>query len=100
MKTAKQPGVGEGLKGSSGRWTQWIPPKGAALISQILMPCHFVIKNHASHSVHLVAQYGDLMDLVPGAVRATYAQDTIRVENNNAESWALIEFDFYPFFRK
>lgn len=89
------------LEGSSGRfWTQWIPPKGAALISETLMPCHFVIKNHGSSTIKLVAHHGDLMDLAPGAVRATYAHGIIRVENRDEKSSVLIEFEFLPVYRR
>jgi hypothetical protein len=87
---------GGGPEGPSGRfWTQQIEPKGAALLSETLRPCHLVVKNHGPNGVKLVAQYGDLMDLGPGAVRATYASGTIRVENTG-EKKVLIEFDFLP----
>ncbi len=87
---------GGGPKGPSGHfWTQQIEPKGAALLSQLLKPCTFVVKNHGPASVRLVAQYGDLMDLAPGAVRATYANGTITVENTG-ETSVTIEFDFLP----
>jgi hypothetical protein len=91
---------GGGLEGPSGRsWTMRIEPNGAALLSQTLMPSHFVIKNHGSNNVRLVAHQGDLMDLSPGAVRATYAQGTVTVENRGEKS-VLIEFEFLPIFRK
>jgi hypothetical protein len=54
-------------------WTQWIKPRGAALLSETLGRCYFVIKNHGPASVKLVAAHGDLMDLPAGAVRATHA---------------------------
>jgi hypothetical protein len=85
---------------ASGHWTQWIPPSGAALISERLTPCHVVVKNHGAHTVMLVAQHGDLFDLAPGAVRANYASGFIRVENEDKKSGVLIEFDFYPYFGK
>jgi hypothetical protein len=88
------------LGSRTGHWTQWIPPSGAALISERLTPCHVVIKNHGAHTVMLVAQHGDLFDLAPGAVRATYASGIIRVENEDKKSGILIEFDFYPYFGK
>jgi hypothetical protein len=88
------------LVARTGHWTQWIPPSGAALISERLTPCHVVIKNHGAHTVMLVAQHGDLFDLAPGAVRATYASGIIRVENEDKKSGVLIEFDFYPYFGK
>jgi hypothetical protein len=78
----RAPVNGGGPEGPSGRfWTQRIEPKGAALLSETLRPCHLVIKNHGPNNVRLVAQYGDLMDLSPGVVRSTYANGTIRVEN-------------------
>jgi hypothetical protein len=87
---------GGGPQGPGGKyWTQRIEPKGAALLSETLRPCHLVVKNHGAHNILLVAQYGDLMDLAPGAVRATYASGTIRVENNGEES-VLIEFEIVP----
>src|SRR5947209_19476067 len=87
---------GGGPKGPSGHfWTQQIEPKGAALLSQLLKPCTFVVKNHGPASVRLAAQYGDLMDLAPGAVRATYANATITVENTG-ETSVTIEIDFLP----
>ncbi len=81
--------------GPKGHWSQWIEPKGAALLAQTLMPCHFVVKNHGPESLRLVAQNGDLMDLPSGKVRATYAHRTVTVENRS-EKWVLIEFDFVP----
>lgn len=90
----------EALEGSTGHWTQWIPSSGAALISERLTPCHVVVKNHGAHTVTLVAQHGDLFDLAPGAVRATYASGIIRVENEDKKSGVLIELDFYPCFGK
>jgi hypothetical protein len=86
--------------GPSGRfWTQRIAPKGAALLSQTLRPCLFVIKNHGPNGIMLVAQYGDLIDLPPGAVRATYALGTTTVENRG-EQPVLIEFEFLPILAK
>jgi hypothetical protein len=76
-------------------WTQRIEPSGAALLSETLMRSHFVIKNHGPNTVTLVAGGGDLMDLSPGAVRATYAYGTIRVENRSQKS-VLVEFEFLP----
>jgi hypothetical protein len=50
--------------GPSGRfWTQWIQPKGAALLSEMLGPVYFVVKNHGANNVMLMANQGDLMDL-------------------------------------
>ena len=85
--------------GPKGHWTQWIEPKGAALLSETLGPFYFVVKNHGSDNIMLVAQHGDLMDLPPGKVRATYAHGTVRVENRS-EKWVLIEFDFLPIFKR
>lgn len=86
---------GGGSGGPTKGWTQRIEPRGAALLSETLGACYFVIKNHGPGSVALVAGHGDLMDLAPGAVRASYAHGTIRVENRSEKS-ALIEFDFLP----
>jgi hypothetical protein len=86
--------LGGGPEGPSGRfWTQWIEPKGAALLSQTLMRFYFVIKNHGPDTVRLVAESGDLMDLPAGVVRATHAYGSVRVENRSNEP-VLIEFDF------
>lgn len=94
-KTTELACFGEG-QGPSGRfWTQRIEPKGAALLSQALMRVYFVVKNHGPDTVRLVAESGDLMDLSAGAVRATYAHGSIRVENRSDRS-VLIEFDFLP----
>jgi hypothetical protein len=90
---------GEPDKPNGRHWTQWIEPKGDALLSQMLGPIYFVIKNRGPGPVMLMAQQGDLMDLSPGAVRATYAHGTITVENRG-EKRALIEFEFLPFHRK
>jgi hypothetical protein len=97
-KLAKSAGNGGGPNVPTGKWTQWIEPKGAALLSQMLGPVHFVVKNHGKDNVRLVAEYGDLMDLRPGAVRATYARGTIRVENRGDKP-VLIEFEFLPILR-
>jgi hypothetical protein len=98
-KLAKSTGNGGGPNVPTGKWTQWIKPKGAALLSQTLGPIHFVVKNHGAHTIRLVAQYGDLMDLHPGTVRATYASGTITVENRGEKS-VLIEFEFLPIYIK
>jgi hypothetical protein len=84
---------------ATGHWTQRIEPRGTALLSQTLGPIYFVIKNRSPNGVFLMAQYGDLMDLPPGKVRATYAAGTITVENRSEKS-ALIEFDFLPIYKK
>ena len=98
--TAKLTSNGGAPDGPSGRfWTQWVQPQGAALLSEMLGPVYFVVKNHGSNNVMLMANQGDLMDLSPGAVRATYARGTIRVENRGVKP-ALIEFDFVPIFLK
>jgi hypothetical protein len=86
--------------GRSGNfWWQWIKPKGAALLSETLGPCYFVVKNCGRNNVFLVAHNGDLMELCPGDVRATYAHGTIRVENRGKKS-VRIEFEFLPLFVK
>jgi hypothetical protein len=88
------------LEGPAERfWTQWIEPKGAALLSETLGPCYFVIKNQGPGGIMLVAGAGDLMDLPAGKVRATYAHGTIRVENRG-ETSVLIQFDFLPIFKR
>ena len=99
-KVRKIAGHGGGPEGPTGRfWTQRIEPRRAALLSETLGPCYFVIKNHGPDGIMLVAGYGDLMDLPAGAVRATYADGTIRAENRGEKS-VLIEFDFLPIFKK
>ena len=70
-------------------------PPVVAKLSENLKPCHLVVKNHGAHNILLVSYYGDLMDLAPGDVRATYASGTIRIENNGEES-VLIEFEIVP----
>ena len=87
------------LEGSSGHWTQSIEPNRSAFLSQTLGPVYFVVKNHGPNKVMLIAHHGDLMDLSPGAVRATYARETITVENKG-EKPALIEFEFMPIYLK
>ncbi len=99
-KVRKIAGHGGGPdKPNGGHWTQLIGPKSAALLSEILGPVYFVVKNHSSNNVTLMAQHGDLMDLSPGAVRATYARGTIRVENPSDKP-AQIEFELIPIFIK
>ncbi len=84
----------------SGRFrTQWIEPKGTAFLSQMFGPIYFVVKNHAANNVMVNARHAVLMDVSPGAVRATYAYGTITVENRG-EKPALIEFEFLPIFVK
>jgi hypothetical protein len=98
-KTGKLADNNRGPEGPRGRfWAQWIEPKGAALLSQTMGPIYFIIKNCGSNNVMLMAQQGDLMDLPPGAVRATYARGTITVENRGGKS-VLIEFDFLPIYK-
>jgi hypothetical protein len=88
--------LGGGPEGPSGRfWTQWIEPRGAALLSQTLGPVYFVVKNRGPNDIWLAAQYGDLMDVRAGDVRATYAYGTITVKNRG-EKPVLIEFEFVP----
>ena len=98
-KKTKAAGNSGGPNVPTGKWTQLIKPKGAALLSQTLGPIHFVIKNCGSNNVMLMAKQGDLMDLSPGAVRATYARGTINVENRGNEP-VLIEFEFLPIYIK
>jgi hypothetical protein len=87
------------LEGCNGHWTQWIKPKGAALLSQMLGPIHFVVKNHGPNSIFLAAGHGDLMDVGVGDVRATYARRVINVENRSDKA-VLIEFEFLPIYIK
>jgi hypothetical protein len=62
VKKTKRAGHSGGAEGPSGRfWTMWIKPKGAALLSQTLKPCHFVIKNHGSNNIRLVAQLAPII---------------------------------------
>jgi hypothetical protein len=99
-KKAELAGHRGGPEGPSGRfWTQRIEPRGAALLSETLMPIHFVVKNHGPGPVFLVAERGKQMDLPPDAVHATYAHGIVRVENRGEKS-VLIEFDFLPIFKK
>jgi hypothetical protein len=84
----------------AGHWTQTIEPKRTAFISENLMPVHFVIKNRGPGPVFLAAAQGKQMDLGPEAVHVTYACGTVWVENRDEKLSALIEFDFYPIFRK
>jgi len=74
-------------------WTQWIEPRSAAFLSQMLGPVYFVVKNHGPHNILLAAHHGDLMEIPPGAVRATYARGTITVENRGDKA-VRIEFQF------
>jgi hypothetical protein len=91
---------GGGPEEPSGKfWAQWIEPKGAALLSQMLGPCYFVVKNLGPGNIWLAADYGDLMDVRAGHVRATYARGTITVENRGEEA-VLIEFEFLPIYLK
>jgi hypothetical protein len=100
VKKAKLTGHGRRPESPTGRfWTQWIEPKGVAFLSQTLGPIHFAIKNHGPEHVGLYAEQGVRMDLPAGKAHATYAAGHITVENRS-EKWVLIEFDFYPIFRK
>jgi hypothetical protein len=92
--------LGGGSDGPSGKfWTQWIEPKGAALLAERMLPCHIVVKNHGLDPVMLVAQHGDLYDLNPGQVRGSYTSGQVRVENRS-ERHVLIEFEFLPIYTK
>ena len=95
-KATNNPSTGNG---AIGHWNQWIAPKGAALLAEALGRVHFVIKNHGPNGVFLVAAHGDAMDLPSGAVRATYAHGTVRVENDS-EDPVLVEFEFLPILLK
>ena len=61
----------------TGHWTQRIEPSDAAIVTKMLGPIYFVIKNRGHESVFLMAENGDLMELGPGRVRVTYAAGTI-----------------------
>ena len=87
------------LDSRTGHWAQRIKPNAAALLAQTLMPCIFVIKNHGANNIMLTAGYAGLMDVPPDAVRATFARDTITVENRGDKS-VLIEFEFLPVVKK
>jgi hypothetical protein len=65
------------------------------LLAQMLGPVYFVMKNHGSNNVMLNAHQGDLKEVPPGAVRATYARGTITIENLGDKP-VLIEFQFLP----
>ena len=102
--TAKRKHVAAGCKAAAsdskgGHWTQSIEPKSAALLSKMLGPTCFVVKNLGSNNLLLASVHGAPMDLSPGAVHATYTYGDIRVENPG-EKPALIEFDFLPIFLK
>ena len=73
--------------------------RGEQPYSETLGPFYFVVKNYCPDGIMLVAQHGDLMDLPPGKVRATYGHGTFRVENRGEKS-TLIEFDFLPIFKR
>jgi len=92
----KLAGRGRGPEGPTGRfWTQWIEPKGAALLAERLMPCHFLVKNCGSGNITLFAEHGDYFDLRPGEARATYVHGTLRLENRTDQR-VLIVFEFFP----
>jgi hypothetical protein len=76
-------------------WSQWLGPRGVAFLAQTVGPMYFVVKNCGAGRICLAADNGDLTDLPPGAVRATYAHGNITVKNL-AEQPCRIEFDFLP----
>ena len=80
---------------SIGHWTQEITRGRPALLSERRVRCYFVLKNHGPDAVWLMAEHGEEFDLPAGAVRATYAQGIIRVEDRGEKS-AFIEFEFLP----
>jgi hypothetical protein len=94
-KKAKLTGNGRGPDGPIGHWTQLINRARPALLSERGVRCYFVVKNHGPDDVLLVAEHGDHFDLPAGAVRATFAQGIIRVEDKGEKS-AFIEFEFLP----
>jgi hypothetical protein len=80
-------------------WTVLVKPMDSAFIAQMLRPCHLIIKNHGPGNVMLHAHDGDLMDLNPGNLRATYVSGEITVKSTENES-ALIELELLPIFLK
>jgi hypothetical protein len=83
----------------NGHWTVRVTRNQPALIAEMLRPCHLIIQNHGPATIKLVANDGDLMDLPPGALRATYASGLVRIEVCGTQS-ALIELEFQPVFVK
>jgi hypothetical protein len=84
------------LEGRSERhWTMPIKPGERVFIAQTLRPCHLVFKNHGPGNVKLFAGNGDLMDLPPGHLRATYVSGEITVESTGKKS-ALIALELLP----
>ena len=83
----------------SGHWAILIDPHKMAFIAQTLRPCHVVIQNHGPGQSWLAAQDGDLMDLLPGQLRATYVCGSLTIEVRGAKP-ALIELEFFPVFLK
>jgi hypothetical protein len=78
-------------------WTILVKPMDSAFIAQMLRPCHLIIKNHGPGNVKLYAHNGDLMDLNPGNLRATYVSGEITVKSTDNKS-ALIELELSPVF--
>lgn len=83
----------------NGHWTISIKPRKAALIAQMLRPCHLVIQNHGPGQIWLVAQDGDLMDLPSGNLRATYVRGALTIEVRD-DKQAVVELEFLPVFLK
>ena len=95
-KKTKLAGHGGRPEGPSGRfWSQVIEPKGAALLAERLMPCHFVVKNCGSENITLFAEHGDYFDVRPGEARATYVHGTLRLENRTDKRVPIV-FEFFP----
>src|SRR5262245_56126205 len=66
--TAKRKHVAAGCKAAAsdskgGHWTQSIEPKSAALLSKMLGPTCFVVKNLGSNNLLLASVHGAPMDL-------------------------------------
>jgi hypothetical protein len=80
-------------------WSQWLRPRGVAFLAQTVGPMYFVVKNCGDGTVCLAADNGDLTDVPPGTVRATYAHGNITVKNR-ADKPCRIEFDFLPINRR
>ena len=79
----------------NGRWQQRIDPRARAFLSETLGPVCLVIQNCGPGIVMLFADHGDAMVLSPGAVRATYAQGDITIENRSDKP-GIVEFKIHP----
>jgi hypothetical protein len=64
----------------NGHWFVEVTRTRPGLVAEGLRPCHVIVQNHGPGTVKLVANDGDLMDLSPGDLRASYAQGSVRIE--------------------